>query len=48
MPYNSKRIADGVHVIDENGFVQCYLIEGDDCAVLLDSYDGVNLLYQEK
>jgi glyoxylase-like metal-dependent hydrolase (beta-lactamase superfamily II) len=37
MPYNSKKIADGVHVIDENGFVQCYLIEGDDCAVLLDS-----------
>ena len=37
MAYNITKIADGVHVIDDNSFVQCFLIEGGDCAVLLDS-----------
>lgn len=37
MAYNITRIADGVHVIDEDKFVQCFLIEGSKAAVLLDS-----------
>jgi glyoxylase-like metal-dependent hydrolase (beta-lactamase superfamily II) len=37
MAYNITKIADGVHAIDEDKFVQCFLLEGDDCAVLLDS-----------
>jgi glyoxylase-like metal-dependent hydrolase (beta-lactamase superfamily II) len=37
MPYHVSRVADGVHAIDESGFVQCYLIEGESSAVLLDS-----------
>jgi glyoxylase-like metal-dependent hydrolase (beta-lactamase superfamily II) len=40
MAYNITEIADRIHAIDENGFVQCFLIEGDDCAVLLDSCAG--------
>ncbi|MDR0570851.1 MAG: MBL fold metallo-hydrolase [Clostridiales Family XIII bacterium] len=40
MPYNTTKIADGVHAIDEDGFVQCFLIEGDDRAALLDSCAG--------
>jgi glyoxylase-like metal-dependent hydrolase (beta-lactamase superfamily II) len=40
MAYNITKIADGVHAIDEDRFVQCFLIEGDDCAVLLDSCAG--------
>ncbi|MDR1570928.1 MAG: MBL fold metallo-hydrolase [Clostridiales Family XIII bacterium] len=37
MAYSITKIADGVHAIDEDRFVQCFLIEGDDCAVLFDS-----------
>jgi glyoxylase-like metal-dependent hydrolase (beta-lactamase superfamily II) len=37
MAYEITKIADKIHVIDENGFVQCYLIEGAEGAVLLDS-----------
>lgn len=40
MAYNIARIADGVHVIDEDKFVQCFLIEGSEAAVLLDSCAG--------
>ncbi|MDR1765067.1 MAG: MBL fold metallo-hydrolase [Lachnospiraceae bacterium] len=40
MGYHATKIADGVHAIDENGFVQCYLIEGEAIAVLLDSCAG--------
>jgi glyoxylase-like metal-dependent hydrolase (beta-lactamase superfamily II) len=40
MTYRITKLADGLHAIDENGFVQCYLIEGADGAVLFDSCDG--------
>ena len=40
MAYNITKIADGIHMIDEDKFVQCYLIEGEECAVLLDSCAG--------
>ena len=40
MAYNVSKIAQGLHVIAENRFVQCFLIEGDDTAVLLDSCAG--------
>ncbi|GHU61667.1 MBL fold metallo-hydrolase [Clostridia bacterium] len=37
MAYHISKIADGVHAIDEDKFVQCFLIEGKNCAVLFDS-----------
>jgi glyoxylase-like metal-dependent hydrolase (beta-lactamase superfamily II) len=43
MAYNLTRIASGLQVIDEDKFVQCFLIEGDDCAVLFDSCAGGGL-----
>ena len=40
MAYSITKIADGIHAIDEDRFVQCYLIEGEERAVLLDSCAG--------
>jgi glyoxylase-like metal-dependent hydrolase (beta-lactamase superfamily II) len=40
MAYNVAKIADGVHVVDEDKFVQSFLIEGGDCAALIDSCAG--------
>jgi glyoxylase-like metal-dependent hydrolase (beta-lactamase superfamily II) len=37
MAYDVTKIADGVHVIDEDKLVQSFLIEGGDRAVLFDS-----------
>jgi hypothetical protein len=30
MAYNITKIAGMIHSIDEDGFVQCFLVEGDD------------------
>ncbi|MDR1559876.1 MAG: MBL fold metallo-hydrolase [Clostridiales bacterium] len=40
MAYNITNIADRVHAIDEDGFVQCFLLEGNESAVLFDSCAG--------
>jgi glyoxylase-like metal-dependent hydrolase (beta-lactamase superfamily II) len=40
MSYNITKITDGVHSIDEDKFVQCFLIEGNNSAVLFDCCAG--------
>jgi hypothetical protein len=45
--YNTTKTAEGISIIGEGAFVQRFLTEGDECAVLLDSCAGDGVDFKE-